>query len=120
MNTEQHFRSSDHASFDEDMPLRMMQPEDVRRMQAFGLVALAILLAIIAVWGVTISFASSQNNNSRVTAQVSAPSSLHRELDIAFERHVEEETKNLCRYEWRIGRESWWPVRVLVCGKGRA
>lgn len=109
MTPERNFRTSDHTAFDEDMSLRMTTPEDVRRMTTFGLVALAIFLAMLALWGATLTFASSQNKDR----------SLYRELDLEFERHVEEQTKKLCRYEWRVGRTSFWPERVLVCGKGR-
>lgn len=41
------------------------------------------------------------------------------DIDAAFERHVETETKALCKFEWRLGRSSMVPERAMICKRGR-
>lgn len=74
----------------------------------YGLLAIIILAGIICVALALL--------NSRAGA---SSFSLRDPLDVEFERHVERETKKLCRYQWAMGRASMWPERVLVCGKAK-
>lgn len=117
MNIEQNFR---HASELPPMSLSELRlREEASANWIILKLAAAILIALIFFMGFMTGRATATQNEKRVTAQAADLSSLYRELDLLFERHVERETKKLCRYEWAMGRSSMWPERVLICGKGK-
>jgi hypothetical protein len=78
----------------------------------YGWLAIGIATAILFAALALISFsAPSHSKDSRViglnfVAAMVSPET----LDLEFERHVESETKALCKYEWAQGRSTMFPA----------
>lgn len=121
MNIERNFR---HAH---DLP--PMTPAEMsaqpaihpRRLLEWGVFFATVVVVLLLIALSVATKSPAHSNDRRVIGMPAVGSTVSPEsLDLAFEKHVETETKALCKFEWRLVRSSMVPERAMICKRGRA